>query len=150
MDTRQIELGRFEQVLEIVRDRFPHLRMEVRDEGEHVDAAASLPFQPGLKFEVSINLQNQDELHLNAGEVLWVSWFPCGNQAVFEGFVAAVVGVLSGEYRIVEFFVLGQPLGAKLEQPIESGWKAVTGCSNLFSFVPWPRSRHILQNRIDQ
>lgn len=119
MDSRQIELGRFAQVAEAIRGRFPQLTMVVGDACEHVEAQASLAVQPGLEFEVSINLQNQDELHLNAGKVLWVSWFPCGDQAVFEGFVTAVVGVLSGEYRIVESFVLSQSLGARLEQPIE-------------------------------
>ena len=147
MDNRNVELDRFWQAVEIIRKEFPHLRMEVNGQNEDIDAHAGLPTQPGLVFDVSINLQNCDELHLNAGDHFWVEWLPCGDQQVFDGFVEAVSGLLSGEYRIEESYVLGRAVQANLQRPAKSGWKAVTGWCNLGCFVPWLRTRRILQNR---
>ena len=45
----------------------------------HVQLVMDIPAQPGLLFDVNLNLQNRDELHLQAS-TLWVSWFPCTKQ----------------------------------------------------------------------
>ena len=59
-----------------------------------------IPSQPGLLFNVSINLQ-QDELYLDVG-ARWLEWFPCTDADVVAKFREAVRGVLSGTFRIVE------------------------------------------------
>lgn len=110
--------------------------------------ALSLAFevQPGLGFPVSANLQNVDELHLNVGEVFWCEWFPCSDPVVRLEFRQAMQGVLSGEYRVVEFYRKDRAIKAELERPQNGTWTRVARYSTLRlpSFVR-PKTR-ILQN----
>lgn len=146
MDTRKTEFERFEQALEQIRAAFPSLRIEIARDHQHVEALADIPRQAGLDFDVGINLQNADELHLTAGSHFWVEWFPCGDQEVFDQFVTAAKGVISGEYRIVESYALGRAVTAQLQRPNGRGWESVTGWGNLGCLVPLPRNRKILRN----
>ena len=57
-----------------IRTAFPAFTMNLDLTPEHVDIAMDIPIQAGLLFDVSLNLQNRDELHLNAS-ALWVEWF---------------------------------------------------------------------------
>ena len=148
MGTRSVEIGRFEQVLEILCREFPLLRMDVQREHPHVHAIADIPVQPGLDFSVGINLQNLDELHLNAGKNLWVEWFPCRKEEVFDDYVRAVTGVISGHYRIVERYLFGRADSALLERPNgRGGWERVATWGTLGRLVPGPRVQRVLQNR---
>lgn len=90
VDTRRVEIDRFEEVLRAVHERFPALTVKVIREHPHVDALAEIPRQAGLAFDVAINLQNLDELHLTVSH-LWVEWFPCGEQHIFEPALGAEV-----------------------------------------------------------
>lgn len=120
--------------------------MVVSKDQKMVDAIAELPKQPGLAFELSFNLQ-LDELHLNAGRNFWVEWFPCGNQKVLDAFIEATIGVISGECRIVESYVLGRPVRAELQRLTESGtWRGIGSWSNLGGLVPWGRQQRVLHN----
>ena len=130
----------------MVRRQFPHLRIQIDRNHSHADALAELPAQTGLDFDVRFNLQNSDELHLNISN-LWVEWFPCRKQEVVDRFTDALVGVLSGRYRVLESRVLGSFVGARLQRPAGNGnWKTIHRCSNLRALVPWPRSRTVVQN----
>ena len=142
-----VDLDRFYEVVGIVRREFPDLVVDVQPSHPHVHALATIPEQAGLVASVSINLQNCDELHLNMSR-FWVEWFPCGQQAVFDQFVEAVTSVLSGRLRILESYVFGSPVAARLQRPTEGGgWKTLATWSNLGVLVPWPRSHRIVQNR---
>ena len=122
--------------------------MDVQREHPFVHAIADIPVQPGVDFNVSINLQNQDELHLNVGKNFWVEWFPCREQEVFDDYINAVTGVISGEYRIVERYLFGKADSAVLERPNgRGGWQRVTTWGSLGCLVPGPRARKILQNK---
>jgi hypothetical protein len=88
---------------------------------------------------VNINLQNCDELHLSVSR-FWVEWFACGKQQVFDSFVEAVTGIISGRVRILESYVLGNAAAARLQLPTEHGnWKTSAAWSNCWAVVPWPR-----------
>jgi len=91
------------------------------------ELALTLDFevQPGLLFPVSANLQNVDELHLNVGTFFWYEWFPCRDPAVTTAFRQAVHGVLSGEYRVVEFCRKNRPFKAELQRTENGAWKTV-------------------------
>src|SRR5438270_13804016 len=125
----RVERERFDEAVEIIRRRFPRLRLEFKHDPQ-VDALVDIPRQPGLDFGVNINLQNYDELHISAG-ALWVEWFPCGEQEVFDRFIEAVTGILLGTFRIIEHRVMGSPGKAELQRPANGGWQTIAVWSNL-------------------
>ena len=148
MEPRPIEMERFDAVVDRIRRAFPDLHVNVRSKTPNVDADAELPVQTGLDFRLSLSLQNRDELHLNAGDHFWVEWFPVGREEVFEQISKAVVGLLSGDYRIVESYVLGRAVKATLQRPrLSGGWEAIATWSNLGSLIPWPSRRNVIQNK---
>ena len=144
--TRKLERKRFDETVDIVRLRFPTLHLAIDHDDPHVDARLEIPRQPGLDFDVSINLQNLDELHINAG-ALWVEWFPCGDQQVFNQFIEATTGLLSGSHRIVEYHGAGAPAKAELQRPTGSGRQKIAVWSNLRTLLPFRRMPHVLQNK---
>lgn len=148
MKSRTVEMGRFDAVVDRIGSVFPGLQVEVRKDQPHVHASAKLPVQPGLDFALSFNLQNCDELHLNVGHHFWVEWFPCGKQPVFDRFCQAALGLISGEYRIVESYLFGRAVKFQLERPTASGgWERIATWSNLGSLIPWARQRNVIQNK---
>ena len=149
MKTRTVELERFEEVVTIVRCEFRRLAIEVNREHPHVEALATIPEQAGLDFPVSFNLQNCDELHLNVPTSFWAEWFPCGRQDVFDQFVEALTGVLSGRFRVLESCLFDTPVSARLKRPTgPNAWKTVSSSNNMWALVvPWPRTHRIVQNR---
>jgi hypothetical protein len=142
-----VQRERFDDAVAALRREFPNLIVEVTHSHPHVDASADFPVQPGLQFEVAVSLQNGDELHLACSQ-LWVEWFPCSRQEVFEGFLEAASGILSGRCRIVESYVLSRPASARLEAPGEDGrWRTLAKWSSLWAFVPWLRRQRIVCNK---
>ena len=137
----QIALATFERI----RAAFPALTMNLEERPKHVDLAMDIPAQPGLLFGVWLNLQNLDELHLNAS-ALWVEWFPCTKPDRVEQYFEAVTGLLSGRFRILEHWRGKRPVKAELQAPTGTAWRTVAGSSHLLS-VPWPRKfLKIVQN----
>ena len=137
----QIALATFERI----RAAFPALTMNLDLTPEHVDIFMDIPAQPGLLFRVSLNLQNLDELHLNAS-ALWVEWFPCTKPDRVDRYFEVVSGLLSGRFRILEHWRGKRSVKAELQAPSGNAWQTVAGCSHLLS-VPWPRKRFkVVQN----
>jgi hypothetical protein len=135
---------RFATVLATIRARFPHLQIETTPENPREDAHATLPAQPGLSFAIDLSLQG-DELHIVAGS-FWVEWFPCHNDRKYSRYLDSVLGLLSGEYRIVETYRGQRPVRATLERPVTGGWARVAIWGNLGALVPWGRTTRILSN----
>jgi hypothetical protein len=120
--TREFEtaLSTFEKL----RGTFPALSMNLDLRPAHVDVAMDIPAQPGLCFEVHLNLQNLDELHLVAS-AFWCEWFPCTNPKKVERYIEAVSGLLSGEFRILEHWRGRRPVKAQLQRPSGSDWENI-------------------------
>ena len=140
-----VQLGQFDRLIEIVREKFPHLRIVVDHSEPDVHASADLKAQPGLLFDVNISLQCFDELFLNAGE-LYISWFPIDNADVFDKSVVAVLGLLSGSFRIVESYIGSAGVSAVLQRPAGNDWVTVCQTSSIDALIPWPRRKRVLQN----
>jgi hypothetical protein len=146
MDNRKVEIERFNQVVNLLQQRFPSLSIQVQLEHPHLHANLDIVKQPGLDFNININLQNRDELHLSASE-FWGEWFPWGDQAVFDEFCDAALGVITGEYRIVERYVFGRYCTGALQKPVaRQGWKTIYSHSNLNAIIPWRSTERIVQN----
>jgi hypothetical protein len=113
---------------------------------EHVELAMRIPSQSGLCFEVNLNLQNRDELHLSASR-LWVEWFPCTNQTKADSYFEAVSGLLSGEFRILEHWRGRRIVLAQLQRPYQGKWKTIAYTSNPTVLFPWPtKTLKVIQN----
>jgi len=146
-DDRVIELKRFEQLIQAIRSANPSLQISVDFNHDHVHALADMPKQLGLDFDVSLNLQNRDELHICIGH-FWCEWFPCSDQLVSDRFTAAVLGVLSGQYRVIEQGICKIVTRAVLQKLEQGCWTPVArSMSGLAGLVPWWPVVRILQNR---
>ena len=130
-----------------IRAAFPHLRMDLKLEHPHVDLELRIPSQPGLTFDVSLNLQG-DELHLSAGSC-WLEWFPCTSEQTVAEYRSAVTGLLTGEHRILEHCLGSRPVKSELQRSNGGQWESIgTSTSGLRGLVPWRRTRRVLQNVI--
>jgi hypothetical protein len=131
-------------ILARIRRGYPSLQYRFV-EGAPVPAAR-FPVQPGLAFEIGVNVQ-RDELHLTAGEHFWIEMFPSSRPGLLDDFVASVLGLISGRYRIVESFVAGRAVSARLERQDDRGvWNRTARWSNLGCLLPLPRRERVLQN----
>lgn len=63
MPTKQFEIAL--STFEKLRAAFPALSMNLDLRPAYVDLAMDIPAQPGLSFNVHLNLQHLDELHLS-------------------------------------------------------------------------------------
>ena len=71
---------------------------------------------------------------------------PCGKEDVSQQFVDAVCGLLSGEYRLVEYWRRGKAVKAELQRPIGDEWQKVAGWARLHIPVRWGMTTKALQN----
>jgi hypothetical protein len=121
--------------------------MVVDEADPNVDVSVQIPAQPELGFEVNLNLQNADELHLAAAEMFWCSWFPSSDPAVRERYREAVTGLLSGQHRIVEYWRFGRPVKADLQAPSAQGWRTIARSRRGLFPVSWGAEKRVLRNR---
>ncbi len=108
-----------------IGESFPDLarRMEHQPDAD-LDLELVFPEQPGLSFEVSLNLQNRDELQLSAPG-FWMEWFPCTEPDVVTDYVEAVRGVIAGSYRILQHHRRGRLIKSFLQRPAGDSWETV-------------------------
>src|SRR5262249_41034459 len=136
MRTKEYEIAL--SLFERIRDSFPALAMKIDLQPSiPVDLTMDIPVQQGLSFSVWLDLQNRDSLCLAASGLI-VELFPCTKSDRVDNFFEAVSGLLSGRFRILQYRRGHRVVKAKLQKPIENGWKTVAGSSCLLS-IPWPR-----------
>ncbi len=141
-----IELAEF--AFSEIQESFPDLKSSLDREPDAdgwLDLVLEIPEQAGLAFEVSLNLQNVDELHINAPG-LWVEWFPCTNPKVLTRYLDAVTGLLDGSYRILQHWRKGRLVKSYLQRPTRSSWETVASYYPGIS-LPFIRlEKRIIQN----
>ncbi len=136
---------------ESIRAQFPNLTMKLELESKQIDLMLEVPMQDNLQFDVCVYLSG-DELYLDAGKRFHVSWFPCDKQEKINHFQQAVVGLMSGNYRVVEYYRGKCYLKAQLQRPEGEEWKGVATNFSVLDFpmfTPWWLSpeKNILQNK---
>ncbi|WP_156493804.1 MULTISPECIES: hypothetical protein [unclassified Alcanivorax] len=94
------------------------------------ELAMNIRRQAGLDFDVYLNIQNDDELHLQF-ESFCGAWFPFTEPARVSEYEAAVNGVLSGTYRTKIINRRGSPVKALLQAPSVQEWSTVFSWSKL-------------------
>lgn len=149
MTTTLTELEGFQNAVAALQRAFPSLRIHVRldEHNEHVQASAGIAAQDGMAFGVGFALQS-DELHLDVGTTNFrMEWFPCTDPRVVAAFVAAVSGLLCGQYRVVDSAIGGYVVKSELQRATAPGrWKTEAIWASLAALIPWPRRRTIVQN----
>ena len=144
MSTRQYEIAL--STFERIRAAFPGLVMNLDFHHKYVDIAMDIPAQPGLLFDVHLNLQNVDELHLVAS-ALWVEWFPCTDLKKVDRYFEAVSALLSGQFRILEHWRGKRVVRSELQRPDGAAWKTTANWLTLSALIPWPRKTFkVVQN----
>ncbi len=123
-----VEIAR--ETFERIKAANPYLRMEIEEIPQYVELAMNIRRQAGLDFDVYLNLQNDDELHLQF-EPFCGAWFPCTEPARVSEYEAAVNGVLSGTYRTKIINRRGSPVKALLQAPSVQEWSTVFSWSKL-------------------
>jgi hypothetical protein len=141
-DNLQIAVAVFNDI----RHRYPALVMTIELEPQHVDVAMDIPRQDGLLFDIHLNLQNHDELHLVAGDGFWLEWFPCTKPSIVELYRQAVCGLIGGELRVLEYRSGSRYLRGYLQRHDGSTWRTIGRSYDRFS-LPWRREEErVLQN----
>ena len=105
----------------------------VEEPNAPVELSIRLLVQPGLRHEVWLALQNKDELHFSVGH-FWLEWFPCTQPSRASEYVAAVIGFLSGHYRVLEHYRGKRCEKAELQAPRNAGWKPERGYNAVLFF----------------
>jgi len=141
-ETKQSAIELFERL----QAEFPQLVMEISREDPDVEASVTIRQQTGLAFDVYLNLQNDDELHLCAGK-FWCSWFPLSKPAIVQNYHDAVAGILSGRNRVVEYVRRCRAVGADLQTQHENGWETVAKSRGSLLPVIWFSEKRILINK---
>ena len=131
-----------EDIVARVRARHASLRI---DEVMPPFRSARLPIQQGLRFAISLSAQG-DELHLSVGDLFWVEYFPSSKPGVAEEFEARVMGLISGECRIVESYIGARGVSARLECHESGRWKRRAAWRTLRSLLPLRRRERVLRN----
>lgn len=128
-----------------IESAFPNLKITLDLEHPHVEMMLHIPKQEGLVFDVSLNVQNRDELHLNAGS-FWQEWFPCTDEAIGKRFIEAVTGLLAGDNRIVEHYRGKKAVKAQLQRPKGADWETIATWSCLHLPIPFRQTTKTLRN----
>lgn len=140
-------IERANQVFATIFACFPELQV-VRNENTPVEISYTIPAQDGLDHDVHLNLQNEDELHLEIGRYFWMEWFPVSDQAQADQYIDAVCGFLAGEYRVEEYYRGKTCVKANLQKRGKGGaWESIETWTVLHIPLPWQKkSTTILKN----
>ncbi|MEM9605104.1 MAG: hypothetical protein AAGA11_19735 [Pseudomonadota bacterium] len=137
------------RVFDTLRTEFPALAMKSGTPIHSVDFAFSIPRQPGLVFDVEMNLQNGDELQMNI-DAFWGYWFPCTDPLVERRFLDAVRGLLTGRYRIAVYSRRGRAYTCLLQAPKGDGWETAYAARSLHWPCWNPDIRYVQNARAEQ
>ncbi|WP_281336110.1 hypothetical protein [Flavobacterium eburneipallidum] len=137
-----------EEKFKEIQNHFPELKMIINYDDEHVDLSMDIPKQDGVDFEINLNLQNEDELHL-ATAYIWCQFFSADSEELVDKFYQSVIGLINGEYRILQF-VNGDKVYKTLLQKLNGlDWETIyTGYERWR--MPWTKvEKNVIQNRTE-
>lgn len=129
-----------------MQNQFPNLLMTLDYDNNDVDLAMDIPKQNGLDFEINLNLQNEDELHIST-DYIWCQFFSADSEELVEKFYESAIGLINGEYRILQFVKDDKVYKTFLQKPKEDDWETIyTGYERIR--MPWIKvKKNIIQNK---
>jgi hypothetical protein len=125
-----------DDVVKILREKFPQLRIIEYNEAP-VERAYHIPAQEGIVCDLHLNLQNEDELHLNIGKYFWCEWFSCEKECVVQDYLDSVIGFIEGTYRVVDYFSGSTCYKSVLEKKEKDLWQPYASSIHVHGYV-WP------------
>ncbi|OAB25943.1 hypothetical protein SAMN05444395_10515 [Flavobacterium fryxellicola] len=131
-----------------IQNRFPHLIMTLDYDDEFVDLSMEIPKQSGIDFDICLNLQNEDELHI-VTNYLWCQFFSAHSELLVEKFFESVVGLINGNYRILQYVRNDEVYKAFLQKPKDDNWETIyKGYQKIR--MPWTTvKKNVIQNGKD-
>lgn len=129
-------IQKFDELVGKLRERFPDLEF-VENEDAPVERAYDLGEKNGEKVAVHLNLQNEDEFHLNIGEYFWCEWFPCDEGDVADQYYNSVEGFIEGRHRLVDFFRGDKCYKSQLQKNENGEWRPIANSMHVSAFT-WP------------
>ena len=134
--------------LTIASDAFDKIKghfadLEIIDElnDKDVDLSFNIPRQLGLDFDINLNLQT-DELHIST-EFFSGSWFSIKSPEIVDIFVDAVKGLITGDYRIVQYWNNNKLIKCYLQKPTDTDWKTISK-ENKNRSLPWATLKKLI------
>jgi hypothetical protein len=135
-----------EEAFRNIQRLFPNLTMTMDYNDKDVDLSMDIPKQDGIDFDINVNLQNEDELHIST-DYIWCQFFSAESPELVETFTHAVQGLISGDYRILQFVKNGKVYKSFLQRPENNEWETIYRHIHKISF-PWTRlEQNIIQNK---
>jgi hypothetical protein len=132
-----------ESVFTEIFAKFPNLTTRKILQG-YVELLYEIDVQVGMKYHVSLYLSG-DELHLTV-EHFWLEWFPCTKKSRIDDYKDAVIGFLSGRYRILEHYQGSYCIRADLQRPDGDKWERVGTWTKLHLPFPFWKTYRVVQN----
>ncbi|MEQ1718193.1 MAG: hypothetical protein ABL907_19805 [Hyphomicrobium sp.] len=132
-----------QRAVDRLRASFPDLTIQL-DEVQGGELFWSIPEQAGVASPIALSLQNSDELTFDV-RCFTLTCFPCAK--VSEEYLDAVIGYLSGKYRLYEHYRGSKCVKAELQKPLDGGWKTISAWSRLALPFPWTKTYREFYNR---
>lgn len=142
-DTKLLDIA--SDTFKSIENSFPDLKFNYDFNDKNVDISVDVPKQKGLDFDVNLNLQT-DELHISTKH-FWGSWFTIKNPHVVDLYKDAVVGLLSGKYRIVQYWDGDTLAKSLLQKPVDNQWQTIFTDRKKLFFLTMLCSKVVVQNR---
>lgn len=98
----------------------------------HVELLMRVPEQPGLSFELTLGLQNRDELNIGF-EGFWSYFFPFEKKSALVA--RALDGIVTGECRLAIHKQFGRVVKYVLEERNNGRWDVVYTAYEAFLYV---------------
>ncbi|SHH06935.1 hypothetical protein SAMN05443549_1155 [Flavobacterium fluvii] len=115
-------------------------------DNENLDLSMDIPKQNGIDFEINLNLQNEDELNIST-DYIWCQFFSADSEELVNKFYESVIGLINGEYRILQFVKNDKVYKSFLQKPNGNNWETIyRGYERIR--IPWTTVKeNVIQNK---
>jgi len=129
-----------------IQNDFPNLTMIMDYDNENLDLSIDIPKQNGIDFEINLNLQNEDELHIST-DYIWCQFFSADSEELVKKFYESAIGLINGEYRILQFVRNDKVYKSFLQKPNGNNWETIyRGYERIR--MPWTTVKeNVIQNK---
>tara|TARA_R110001592_G_scaffold239559_3_gene499504 strand:+ start:593 stop:1063 length:471 start_codon:yes stop_codon:yes gene_type:complete len=135
-----------EKTFKKIQSYFPEMIMNMDYKHKHVELSMDIPKQNGLDFEINLNLQNDDELHIST-DYIWCQLFSAESDELVDMFYESVLGIIKGEYRILQFVKNDKVYKSFLQKPNGEEWETIYRGHERIR-MPWIKvQENIIQNK---